>query len=86
MDKNKKYYCRCCGANKGHNFDKCENFREMRDIMKNQDGQIGDTMQLTARISELEKDRNRWEQATRGADRLVSILVDAYERLRSKAA
>lgn len=77
-------YCRCCGENKGHNFETCKNLTAMRKIILTQDGETRGWIER-AKVAEVKADQVDELIAARDfIARIVLVLTEALEAKRSK--
>lgn len=89
MEKDKREYCRFCGENKGHSTEKCQNLKEIKKILANQDSALERYLQrATTAEDDLKKSRSEVADLRDGLGmqgRMLSALLDLAELQRKMA-
>lgn len=76
----KETYCRACGADKGHDFRHCSNFKAMRDIIESQDIEVQTLRKQLTESKEKCSELVRCEDAIITNLRIQRALLDLIER------
>lgn len=83
MEKDKSQYCRFCGENKGHATARCQNLKEIKKILADQDSELERYLQrATTAEDDLKKSRAEVEDLRAGLGmqgRMLSALLDLAE-------
>lgn len=80
----RKTYCRACGENKGHSFSGCTNYRNMREIVKEQDHEMENMAASSAKYASELREYDHTKLQVQGLSRMINALLDLVESRRAK--
>ena len=75
----KQTYCRACGKNKGHSFDKCTNYSRMRRLIKSQDDEMQGYISRVESLSKLLTQSTELAKQAQQLRRVVNVLSWCFE-------